>query len=272
MARMSVDDKAGRDPRISHLAKLQGWSIRETRGCLAFEVWPLCYDLASPYLRRLDLELATGSETLAQNMIAAGLATETRHGLRIAGASERVEYLLRAKEAGRRGGKAPKKPRTKNEPLRVPPQNPQGSRNPPDPVSALVPDLDLDPVSDPPPDPVAVPDRGGARVIDLFDFGNPAPSAPPSKPKRGAVQLELPDQWEPNDQHREMADKLDVVWFTEAAKFRDHHTAKGSRFKDWDAAFRTWLRNAAEFGARGHGGGAKSVTAALVAIANGERT
>jgi len=29
--------------------------------------------------------------------------------------------------------------------------------------------------------------------------------------------------------------------------FRDYHTSKGSTFKDWDAAFRTWIRNAARF-------------------------
>lgn len=31
--------------------------------------------------------------------------------------------------------------------------------------------------------------------------------------------------------------------------FIDHHTAKGSRFKDWDAAFRTWCRNAKRWSA-----------------------
>lgn len=30
----------------------------------------------------------------------------------------------------------------------------------------------------------------------------------------------------------------------ELEKFRDHHMAKGSRFKDWDRAFRGWLRRA----------------------------
>ena len=30
--------------------------------------------------------------------------------------------------------------------------------------------------------------------------------------------------------------------------FRDHHTAKASLFADWDAAFRTWLRNSKRFG------------------------
>ncbi|HEX8106727.1 MAG TPA: hypothetical protein VF516_03315 [Kofleriaceae bacterium] len=33
----------------------------------------------------------------------------------------------------------------------------------------------------------------------------------------------------------------------ETAKFLDHHKAKGSRFKDWDAAWRTWMRNSVEF-------------------------
>jgi len=32
--------------------------------------------------------------------------------------------------------------------------------------------------------------------------------------------------------------------------FRDHHQAKGSRFVDWDAAWRTWLRRAPQFGRR----------------------
>lgn len=33
----------------------------------------------------------------------------------------------------------------------------------------------------------------------------------------------------------------------EAAKFLDHHRARGSRFRDWGAAWRTWQRNAASF-------------------------
>lgn len=33
----------------------------------------------------------------------------------------------------------------------------------------------------------------------------------------------------------------------EAERFRDHHTAKGSRFVDWNAAWRTWVRNAVRF-------------------------
>ena len=34
----------------------------------------------------------------------------------------------------------------------------------------------------------------------------------------------------------------------EIAKFRDHHAAKGSLMADWDAAWRTWVGNAVQFG------------------------
>lgn len=33
----------------------------------------------------------------------------------------------------------------------------------------------------------------------------------------------------------------------ELEKFKDHHAAKGSQFKDWDRAFRGWLRRAQEW-------------------------
>lgn len=35
----------------------------------------------------------------------------------------------------------------------------------------------------------------------------------------------------------------------ELGKFRDHHTAKGTIYKDWQAAFRTWITNADEWSA-----------------------
>ena len=38
---------------------------------------------------------------------------------------------------------------------------------------------------------------------------------------------------------------------TELEAFRDYHQAKGSTFKSWDAALRTWLRNAKKFAGNG---------------------
>jgi hypothetical protein len=39
---------------------------------------------------------------------------------------------------------------------------------------------------------------------------------------------------------------------SETAKFLDHHKAKGSKFIDWDAAWRTWMRKSVEFAGRAH--------------------
>jgi hypothetical protein len=36
----------------------------------------------------------------------------------------------------------------------------------------------------------------------------------------------------------------DGMYDHEVAKFTDYHTSKGSKFKDWQAAFRTWIGNA----------------------------
>lgn len=36
----------------------------------------------------------------------------------------------------------------------------------------------------------------------------------------------------------------------ETAQFLDHHRAKGSSFRDWDAAWRTWIANAVKFAER----------------------
>jgi hypothetical protein len=58
---------------------------------------------------------------------------------------------------------------------------------------------------------------------------------------------QLPQGFAPTGSHKELAAELHVNLDNELAQFRDHHAAKGSLMKDWDAAFRTWLRNAAKF-------------------------
>lgn len=67
------------------------------------------------------------------------------------------------------------------------------------------------------------------------------------EPNRATV---LPDDFKPNDTAVAMAAELGVSITAEQAAFTDHHTANGSTFKDWQAAFRTWLRNAARFARR----------------------
>ena len=82
------------------------------------------------------------------------------------------------------------------------------------------------------------------------EMSPPAPEAP-AKAKQGELPPKrakaLPDAWEPTQGHRELAVKLGVSLDAELPQFRDHHTAKRSLMADWDAAFRTWLRNAAKW-------------------------
>ena len=64
---------------------------------------------------------------------------------------------------------------------------------------------------------------------------------------RAARKGPMPTDWLPRAQECAQAAAIGANADREAASFRDHHAAKGSRFVDWDAAFRNWLRNAERF-------------------------
>ncbi|MFD1839123.1 helix-turn-helix domain-containing protein [Paracidovorax cattleyae] len=83
---------------------------------------------------------------------------------------------------------------------------------------------------------------------------NRSAAAAPAKPSRGST---LPTGFEPDQTAADMAARSGIDLQAELANFLDHHTARGTIFKDWQAAFRTWLRNAVRFGQRGAGGGAR---------------
>jgi len=67
-------------------------------------------------------------------------------------------------------------------------------------------------------------------------------------PARARRALPMPAAWAPRGDELALAETLGVLASSEAESFKDHHVAKGSHFVDWDAAFRTWLRNAVKFG------------------------
>lgn len=65
----------------------------------------------------------------------------------------------------------------------------------------------------------------------------------------------LPDDWEPGDKGLSYAAQhaplINVP--REVEKFRSYHLSKGSLFKAWDQAWRTWVNNAQEYAERdGH--------------------
>lgn len=75
----------------------------------------------------------------------------------------------------------------------------------------------------------------------------PSAPQPKAKPKNASS---LPDNWVPSD--RNLADAYergfnDQEIFDVATRFRDYHLAKGTRFKDWNAGWRTWLGNERRF-------------------------
>lgn len=75
--------------------------------------------------------------------------------------------------------------------------------------------------------------------------------APPPKVVPMSRASVFPEGFAFNERAEEMAKGYGLNVHKEFAAFRDHHTAKGSIFRDWHAAFRTWLRNAVKFAAKG---------------------
>ena len=68
------------------------------------------------------------------------------------------------------------------------------------------------------------------------------------KQKRG---VSIPEGWVPSGKNIEDAriqDLTDREIDHEADRFRDYHLARGTVFKSWDAAWRTWVSNAKKWG------------------------
>lgn len=103
-------------------------------------------------------------------------------------------------------------------------------------------------------DATALPD--GCQTDAPTPTPTPTPLSPSGDRLGGKRGSRLPDDFSPSlsDAMRDMVEKWPRGMLErEIAKFRDHHTAKGSVMKDWQAALRTWLRNADEWGNRNAG-------------------
>lgn len=125
------------------------------------------------------------------------------------------------------------------------------------PFDQVTDDLVCDPISHPSchpiDDPISHPIADTALtlvVTPLLPTPSPTPSPTPPTGEIGARKraTQRPGDWAPNAQHVSMAAQLELDLEREIAQFTDHHDSKGSAFKDWDASFRTWLRNAAKWG------------------------
>lgn len=77
-------------------------------------------------------------------------------------------------------------------------------------------------------------------------------------PKRKQAQRARPPALVITDEHRAIAREYFVDVDLEAAKCRDYYAATGKACKDWNAAFRNWLRRAPAYGGTTGGGNGHS--------------
>lgn len=79
--------------------------------------------------------------------------------------------------------------------------------------------------------------------------GESVPSGGSSVQKRSRrkPEIEIPDTWRPNENHRQQAAKSGLDVQAEAGKFRNHAKSHDRRLADWDAGFRNWLTKASEY-------------------------
>ena len=69
----------------------------------------------------------------------------------------------------------------------------------------------------------------------------------PAKSSKATRATSIPKDWKPSATHREKAASLSLIVDSEAEQFRLSAEAKGRVYASWDAAFHTWLNNAARW-------------------------
>lgn len=58
---------------------------------------------------------------------------------------------------------------------------------------------------------------------------------------------QIPTKYCPNEKHYQLAKDLGLDVMGECEKFSDYYRSRGKAMLDWDAAFRNWLRKAADY-------------------------
>lgn len=90
--------------------------------------------------------------------------------------------------------------------------------------------------------------RSGSEGVKEPGIRVPYTETDTEEKNRGAKRAtQLPSDWKPNEIHLEIAREYGLDPAYELRAFRDRNEAKGSTYKNWDAAFRTWLNQAKTF-------------------------
>lgn len=101
--RVNVDDSALHEPRLRCLAKTLGIGHYEALGRI-IHVWMLCYNRRTATVRTIDIDVAAELDGFAAAMITEELAEQTDEGVYVRGVTERIEFLERQADRGRKSG------------------------------------------------------------------------------------------------------------------------------------------------------------------------
>lgn len=194
-------------------------------------------------------------------LVRAKLADETPSGWRMRGTEGAIEWCADLSSKRQRAGRARAESARRgqngrllgkedySEPAHAGGAGPAPTSTSPAQSSAPAPA----PAPDPSPDPEIQIGEQHVRPVRSEPTSTHQTLSPAPRRKRPAKRAvtELPEGWQPRQSERDKARESGVDADFEAGQFTSHHTAKGSTFADWDAAFRTWIGNAQRFGRRG---------------------
>jgi len=197
---------------------------------IMIEVWGYCTEHEKDTLTRRELRFIGGNPKVFDWILAADLAEvdpEDENSARIRGAEGRLFWLQKRRKAAQKGGIATAKGRV---------------------VAVQKPAKDLR----------QKPSGGGAdeprekrpMVMSMSTSMEMSKDVVGRAKRAGA----LPQSWKATDAHARLASDLSLDLAGQSAQFRDYNLSKGRTMKDWDAAFRNWLRKAGEWAKEKPGG------------------
>jgi len=116
---------------------------------------------------------------------------------------------------------------------------------------------------------VAIPETEGEREGET----ETETEAEVDSAKKSRRKTRIAAEFDPRPEEKLLADDLGIDFEPQLQAFKDHHEAKGSLMADWNAALRTWLRNAKRWerpapGTRPRVNQQEAIEAQNIAVAN----
>jgi hypothetical protein len=220
------------EARLEALGAIAGYNRYEALGRMA-HLWSWCTDRATYVATEAIVRGCLGPAGV-EAILGAELGERVEGGIRVRGTAGRVEWLDVKRKAAAAGGSATKALKSAKAATRQPDRSQTEATRQPE-ASHTAATVEPD---------------GSPLTLSL----TPEISEPVSPPSRRKPTRLLPADWVPTPEHEQMAREHGLNLTGEADKFRDWAAAKGEVKADWNAAFRNWLRSAAERNQRGSPG------------------